>query len=161
MRWQLAVSSGSPSRFATSRDFGGVVEATLADALCMQWHGDQAVGPGRVFDGVRHARAQCRRDGELTVVFQARDHPVERKRIRQRRMRAVERGRALEAGAAHLAGGRGRGALRTLWLAVPGQIVQTGAAQGAGCRGCAAEQTGVGNTTPHVRTHKGKGLLKN
>ena len=125
-------------------DFGGVVEAALADAC---WHAAAWRSGGRGWGWVatasRKTFAQRRRDGELAVIFQARNQAVERKRIGQRRAGAVERGRVLEAGAAHLAAGRGDGALRALRLAVPGQVGLAGGAQvaGSGCR--AAQQAGA------------------
>jgi hypothetical protein len=111
----------------------------------MQRHGDQAVRGGAGRHRVRKTFAQCRRDGKLAVVFQARDQAVERKRIGQRGTAAVERGRVLEAGAAYLAVGRGDGALRALRQAVPRQVGPAGAAELAGSRIRAAQQAGEGS----------------
>lgn len=130
-----------PGRHVTG-DFGGVVEAALTDACCMQRHGNQAIRHWCSFRGPSQPLAQRRCDGKLALVFQARNQSVERKDIAQRRNGTVERRGAFEAGAAGLSLGRGRGALWTLWLRVPGQIGQAGRAYMPSARRVAAQQTG-------------------
>lgn len=121
-----------PGRHVTG-DFGGVVEAALPDAYRMQGHGNHAIRHRCSFRGAGQPLAQRRCDGKLAMVFQAGNQSVERKDITQRRNGTVERRRAFEAGAAGLSLGRGRGALRALWLRVPGQIGQAGWACMSGC----------------------------
>ena len=65
------------------------------------------------------------------MILQARNQPVKREGVGQRGDGAVECRRALEASPAHLAGGRGGGALRAVGLGMPGQFAQTARAQGA------------------------------
>ena len=121
-------------------DFGGVIEAAFADAGGVQRHRDQQVGARLGGDGVGKAASQCGDDGKLSVVFQARDQAIERKGIRQRGMGVVESGRMLEAGTADFTARSGEGALRTLGLAMPGQVGMAGWANGLRTRGCAAQQ---------------------
>ncbi len=124
-------------------DFAGVIETAFTDALRMQRHRNQPVGTRRMFHGLHQAVRQRRCDGELAVILQARDQPVERKRIGQCGMGAVERRRMPEAGAAPLAVWRGGGALRAVRLAMPGQLGVAAAAQGACAGSGAAEQAAV------------------
>lgn len=130
-----------PAHFAG--DFGSMVEATLANACCVQGHGNQPVGLGVGRDNLGQAAAQRRRDGEPAVVLQARDQAVERKRIGQRGNGAVKCRRVFEAGATHLAIWRRGGALRAVCLGMPGQVVQAARAQGVVHGRSPAEQAGV------------------
>ena len=125
-------------------DFAGVVEAALADASCVQRHGNEAVWPWHVLDDMCQTFTQRRGDGELSVIFQARDHAVERKRIDQCGVGAVERGRVPETGTANLAMRGGGGALRALRLSVPGQVGLAAAADGQVARGRPAQQAIAG-----------------
>ena len=101
-------------------DLGCVVETAFADARGMQGHGDQAIGLGVGCGGVNQAVAEQGRDGQLAMVFEARNQAVEWKGVGERGDGAVERGRVLKAGTAGLAAWRGGGALRAVRLAVPG-----------------------------------------
>jgi len=101
-----------------------------------------------MFQGLGHALAQHRCNGELAVIFQARDHLVDREGIGQRGPGTIERGRVLQAGAAHLAIRCGDGTLRTLRLVVPGQVVTAAGAQRLRIRGRTAQQAGQGRQTP-------------
>ena len=130
-----------PGRNVTG-DFGGVVETALPDACRMQGHGNHAIWDRCSFRGPGQPLAQRRCDGKLAMVFQARNQSVERKDIAQRRNGTVERRRAFEAGPAGLSQGRGRGALRTLWLRVPGQIGQAGGTYMPSARRVATQQAG-------------------
>ena len=78
------------------------------------------------------------------MIFEPGNQAIERKRVSQRRDRAVEGGRMLEAGAAHRAFGGGRRAPRTLRRLVPGQAVAAAGAERARAGRAAAEQAGAG-----------------
>lgn len=140
-----ALAAGGVERQAellgdSAGDFGGVVEAAFADAGGVQRHRDQQVGARLGGDGFGQTATQYGHDGELAVIFQARDQAVEREAIRQRGVSAVESRRVLEAGAAGFAAGGGEGALRALGLAVPGQVGMAGAAHGLHAGGDTTQQ---------------------
>lgn len=126
-------------------DFGGVVETTLADALRMERHGNETVGTWMGGDALGQTTCQHRHDGELAVVFEARDEPVDRERILQRGVGVVKGGRMFEATAANRVGWGWGGALRTLWLAVPWQLGMARVTQGVRTRGGATEQAALHN----------------
>src|SRR3569833_1610239 len=98
LRWRVADAPATaeiereslPGRHVTG-DFGGVVEAALTDACCMQRHDNQAIRLWCSFRGPSQPLAQRRCDGKLAVVKQAQKQTNERKDKAQRRNGTVER----------------------------------------------------------------------
>lgn len=106
----------------------------------MEGHGNHAIRRGRCFYHPGQAFGERWRDGELAMVFQARDQSVEWKGIGQCGKRTVKRGGMFETGTAGLSRRHGRGALRTLRFRVPGQIVQAGGTDLSGARRASAQK---------------------